>query len=389
MNKLNATVVIWGNDNYNVLGLLRQLTPYVDEVIFLVNKKTLLCATKSKYCKKHYVAKSIDEGIEYLLAKGPKLANKAFVITSSDLLAEEIDKHRNELTQYYILSTTAEQGLLSKSLNKNYQCSLATNIGIDVPRSTIFRYNTSLVGINYPCLIKPAFKEPGVHHPFKTRICKDENEVREVQGQFDPKGTYIIQQYINKEKDLLVYGCRFEDGRVIYAGSFTKIRWSGGDGSYGIIDSTIPSCIDLGKLNSFLQAIDYRGLFSAEFGVEKGVAWFYEFNLRNDGTSHYFYQAGLTNLPLIWIQYNTIGKRDIVIKQVKAHFIDEIGDIINVKEGLVSKNVWKTQKKEATVFKYYDKADMLPYYYVKLYEFASKLFHRIVGYKNEKSNYQC
>lgn len=377
MGKLEANVIIWGNDNYNVLGLLRQLTPYIENVLFLINGNTGHCATRSKYCKRVKVVRSIDKGIEFLKDNGKTSQGKSFVITSSDLLAEAIDKYKDELSKYYVLCSTSVAGVLSKALDKNYQCELARKVGLNVPSSRLFNRESTIEGVVYPCLIKPAFKKAGVHHPFKTKICYNEKELMEVQGLLDINGTYVLQQYVKKEKDLLVYGCRFDNGKVVYAGSFTKYRWSKGDGSYGMIKPAIPISIGIEKLNSFLEVINYHGLFSAEFGEENGVAWFYEFNLRNDGTSHYFYQAGLANLPLAWVDYHLNHVIPEIPKAGLFTFMDEIGDYANVKNGVISEAEWKRQKNNATIYKYYDKKDKRPYYYMKIYQLIAKLYHKI------------
>lgn len=378
MDKLQATVIIWGNDNYNVLGLLRQLTPFVDEVIFLANYKANGCASKSKYCKNLRVAKTKEKALVFFRNKCGKFKNKAYIITTSDLLAEFVDQHSEELSKNYVLSTTSEQGVLARALNKDYQYKIAQKVGIDVPLSRIFRFDSTIENITYPCLLKPAFKKKGVHHPFKTCVCNNQDELVIAQQRLDKCGTYILQQYIEKEKDLLIYGCRFSKDQVVYAGCFSKSRWSGGDGSYGKLESAIPENIKLDMINAFLNEIEYYGLFSAEFGVQNGKAWFYEFNLRNDGTSHYFYQASMTNLPLSWVQYHIEGAVITPDSNFSATFIDEIGDYDNVRQGLVSKSEWKHQKKEATVYKYYDSSDKLPYYYMQIRGKISELYHKIL-----------
>ena len=382
MKKLDATVIIWGNDNYNVLGLLRQLTPYVENVIFLVNNKINHCAIYSRFCKQYKIVSGIKEGIRYLIDFGFSLNHKAFIITTSDLLAAAVDLNSEKLSRYYFLCTTKEQGELNKALDKNYQCAIARQVGINVPDSREFRWNSPISNISYPCLIKPSFKAVGVRHPFKTCICNNLNDIIGVQKIFDKNGTYTLQQLVKKEKDILIYGCRFEDGRTLYGGSFTKYRWANnGDGSYGILSFEIPECINEKSLDAFLNKINYFGLFSAEFGIENETAWFYEFNLRNDGTSHYFYQAGICNLPLIWIYCHIYSDHNypsvISNKKECSVFIDEINDYDNVKSDRMSKAEWKKDYKKASVYKYYAKNDRMPWCFEKVRQSLSCIYHMI------------
>ena len=376
MERLSATVVIWGNDNYNVLGLLRQLSPFVGETVFLVNNRVLHCATLSRYCTKYIVTRSTEEAIHYLLKRSSHSNQKAFLITTSDLLASIIDEHQKELSRYYYLSSTREQGVLSKALDKQLQYEIAEEIGIHVPQSISFKWDSPIEEIIYPCLVKPAVKQKGVKHPFKFRVCKDMNELLATQVLLDHSGIYVLQQYIEKEYDVLIYGCRFEDGNVVYAGSFSKYRWSGGDGSYGYVSSSIPVCVETDKVNAFMERINYCGLFSAEFGVKDNTAWFYECNLRNDGTSHYFYQADLENLPLLWIKNHYEKCLPKIEGEKKAIFMDEIGDSDNI-GSIISIEEWKKQRRAATVFKYFDRTDKWPYYYKKFRRGLSRIYHII------------
>ena len=45
----------------------------------------------------------------------------------------------------------------------------------------------------------------------------------------------------------------------------------------------IPNGIELSKVNTFLESIDYEGLYSLEFMISGDKAYFTEINLRNDG----------------------------------------------------------------------------------------------------------
>lgn len=89
-------------------------------------------------------------------------------------------------------------------------------------------------------------------------------------------------------------------------------------------------------------------------------------NWRNDGTSHLFYQAG-ANLPLLWVK-DSLGDDCSALSTIVAPrslFIDEIFDEENVNKGIITKEQWKKEREEATIFKYYDESDLAPYEAVK------------------------
>ena len=107
-------------------------------------------------------------------------------------------------------------------------------------------------------------------------------------------------------------------------------------------------------------------MFSFEYGYVDGKSYFYEVNLRNDGTSHYFYQLG-ANIPLAFV-YSCVGKD---YSNIQTHvvrtgcFIDEVFDIENVFHRRITMKQWKQSMKEADVFKYYSPEDQEPWQFVK------------------------
>ena len=135
-----------------------------------------------------------------------------------------------------------------------------------------------------------------------------------------------------------------------------------GSSSHGYIEAELPCGADASKIEKFLEYIDYHGLFSVEYGLLDNKAYFFEVNLRNDGTSDYFRQAG-ANIPLAYV-YSSAGLdySHIPTKvQGKSLYIDELFDVENVLTGKVSRRQWKQDMEQANVFKYYDKEDMEPY----------------------------
>ena len=50
MNETKKRVIIWGVDDYNTLGLFRELGKYNLDITFLIFQGIRHCATLSKYC---------------------------------------------------------------------------------------------------------------------------------------------------------------------------------------------------------------------------------------------------------------------------------------------------------------------------------------------------
>lgn len=157
------------------------------------------------------------------------------------------------------------------------------------------------------------------------------------------------------------------DGRVVLAGAFVRDRWAdSGSSSHGYITDEIPGSIDVKLLCELVERIGYFGPFSAEYGIAGGQAFFFEINLRNDGTSHYFFQAG-ANIPLAYVascaglDYSAIQTK----VDRKSYFIDELFDYENVILGRVAKHEWQRDFSTATVYKYYDSVDVEPFLLAK------------------------
>lgn len=374
MKYIENKIVIWGADNSHALGVIRQLANNNLDVLFLVNGRSNACATKSKYCKKCHYVNSLDEGLQFLLNNYRDKNNKAVLLLMGDATAEIVDKNREKLLPYWFLSGTLEQGLLSKVDDKNIMSEIAERHGFKIPRSIEFKYDSAINNIEYPCIIKPTILQTG-RLDFKLHICWSEQDLLKATRLMNHGNTYILQQYIQKEYDLLITGYRKKNGKVILAGTYYKDRWSDdGGGSHGYLIPDIPECCNSKGIESFLQEIDYYGLFSVEYGLYKGIAYFYEFNLRNDGTSHIFYQCG-ANLPLSWV-YDCIGyENDVPTKVVgKKYVINEILDQINITRGCVSKAQWKQEKAEATAFYFYDPKDLIPWKVARRTAWLNRVF---------------
>ena len=94
-------IVIWGEDGYNALGLLRQLTGHECKLFLLVNGKIKHCATASTYCDGYAVVDNTEQGVQYLLKQFNSEELKPVLYTTGDLFAEAVDKHKEQLEKLF------------------------------------------------------------------------------------------------------------------------------------------------------------------------------------------------------------------------------------------------------------------------------------------------
>ncbi len=366
-NKIQNKVIIWGVDNFNTLGILRQLVPFGIDVFFLVYGKVTNCATKSKYCKEFVQCNSIEDGYSYLFDHFKNEEYKPIIITPGDEIIEFIDQHREEMLPFFIIPGTTQQGLLTKIDNKIEMAGLAKKHGIDVPQSRTCKWDTPIDDVVFPCFLKPSHITKNKKNEFKYKKCNSKSELQHILKYVRKDSVFLLQEFIPSEKEFVVSGCRTFDGKTIIGGTFRCDRYADdGNSSYGFLTSEIPESIDVTKIERFLEDIDYYGVFGFEYGHNQGKSYFFEVNLRNNGTSQSFYLSG-ANLVLAWVlsaagvDYSNVSTRI----DGNHYFMDELMDYSNVLHRRVSKKEWKKQREQADILKYYNKDDMEPYHQMK------------------------
>ena len=377
----NNSIIIWGGDNFNTLGLLRQLHSDDHDIFFLMLGEPTRCASSSIWFREYKITHSINEGFEFLKSHFINEDLKPVLFTPSDEIIEFVDQHKEELEEYYVIPGTRVQGLLTSIDDKNTMTELARKLGFLVPSSQRLSRGMDINDVTYPVIVKPAHTIPGYKNEFKFKICHSQQSLRKTLKYVREESEFILQQYIPKKSVALVYGARMKEGNVEIAGTLIKDRFiANGDGSHGYLQADLPIGVERDKIEAFLEEINYYGLFSFEYGLCNDKAYFFEVNLRNDGTSHYFHQAG-ANIPLAWY-FNSIGlSYDEICTEItnEAWYIDEIFDITNVWSRNISRKQWISDMKQATIYKYYHKEDMLPWKRMKRGKVRKILFDEIVA----------
>lgn len=354
-------VIVFGKNGYNTLGLIRCLGEQgIPFVLVLLASQKINYTLLSKYVRKYKKVASIEVGIEYITHIFKDNKQKAVIIPTNDRIASELDRNYDRLNKFFIFPNAGKQGVLTALMDKKTMTDLALQSGLSVPITIEYEYGKPIPeDIVFPCIIKPKKSIDGTKKDI--RKCDNVSDLKRFLASKTQTHIFLIQQYIKKEFDILLIGCRCLNGEVICPAIFKKERWfsEGEDGSYGVITSDTDSYIDMNTVRTFLKALKYVGPFSIEYGVEKGIPYFFEINLRNDGTSHYFVSSQI-NIPYAWVMSNYGYKIRMQPENDERIFIDEFGDILNVVSGNISFSIWVQSLRRATIYKYYDSKDLKP-----------------------------
>lgn len=356
-------IIVWGSDNYNTLGVIRSLGGQGFDVTLLLNGHKIGLASASKYCD-HVVEKSNLLGcVEYLTKNYPDepcVTNRPLIIPGGDAVSVAMAKNYDVLNKKFYLMTTSDPKVLLKVTDKNEMGRVAKEAGFLIPKSQKYKVGDTSFEVPFPVILKPVYSVG--RKEFKTKVFRTKKDFIHFAKYLNPNNRYIMQQFIEREHDIVVYGCRVPSGRTVLAGHHTLERWSDdGGGSYGHLSPEVPQYLNPEAIAKFLEMIDYYGLFSAEYGYKDGKAYFYEINLRNDGFTHLTYQAG-ANLPLLWVSESMQLGLSVPEKMTQNVVgINEIYDVINVFRGRISWKRYKSDKAEAKAFHFYDPNDIEPY----------------------------
>lgn len=368
-------VIVLGPDHYNTLWIVRSLgmmglIPFV--IILNPNGKSFV--SKSKYCNGYVIKSNKGDIIRFLLDQ--ICDEKKVLFTSSDELAELLDKNYNILSnKYFIQNCNEQQGCLSYWMDKKNMLLKAADCGLIIPKSISFSTSGScdISLVKYPCLVKPEMSAEASKDNF--RICKNEEDlILAIQDVKNKCSRILVQEYIKPEYEFLIYGVS-TDTEICIPGGLRKIHTCNslrnlGMMSYACLSSDIPRQLgSLEKVKAFVRAIGYRGLFSVEFLMTKDEAYFLEINLRNDGTCYITTQAGV-NMPAIWA-YSLLRKNTSSLPRIfKRKYTYGMNEINYIKYTFSLKSIYNCIKEisKTNAFSLIKFNDMKPVIYKVLHK---------------------
>jgi len=289
-NKTGIPAVIVGDTAINGLGVARNLGREGVDVHRIGTKHQNLL--KSKYISFNKVIPRMDEleGDNYIrpLKDFAKVVgDKPVLFPLGDIHALKISKYSAELEKYYNLTASDYKSTATLVNKTNFYRSLQS-AKIPHPR-TLFpleadEFKISAEKIGYPVFIKPEIS------PLFKRIQKgkgfvahNRKELGNHLSKIASSGLRFILQEIIPGDATSLYGCAgFKYEEMIYSFCYQRIREYPAGFGIGTMLISIPSFIGQTMLADYLKAINYNGVFEAEFKLDRrdGLFKLIEINAR-------------------------------------------------------------------------------------------------------------
>lgn len=361
--------IIFGAANYNSLGVLHAMAEAGVRVFILcVGKardwKNGNIIGYSRFAGNIHVVDTADEGSEWLVSHMNEFPQNTVVYPTGDNEEKALDMRLDTLMPRFRFPNAGRQGAVARMMDKHIQTDLAEKACLRILKSQFTNSDDfSFAKVNYPCMVKPLDSTSGSKGDM--RVCESEDELAKALKESKYTHDFIVQKYIHNEADLLFLGIAFPDGKVEIPALVMKPGVSPtGEYTHAIVTTDIEKHLPEKKeVETFVKSLGYTGPFSIEFGLEKGKNYFFEINLRNDGTSHYPLNAGV-NIPL-WYYTSMRGNNNIptVTSKQEYEMIDEVGDIRRVLNKEIGFGKWFKNFRSAGTYRFYNANDkrLLPY----------------------------
>ena len=366
--------IVLGSNHSNTLGLVWSLGEAGHKVILLLHECKYAYVNKSKYIYRTVIIHEGDSVIDSIKRIALCIEEKPVVLVSSDYDASLLNDHHKDLSDYCFFECGRPDGNLNLFRDKDIGNRLAMQCGLDLPKSCLVNSagDFSIASFQYPILIKA---NNSIHGGKRTmRKCDSSLEAQHfINGLTEDFFPILVQEFIDKDFEIMLLGCSLNGGeRVVCPVANKKIRHfpsPTGPGSYSesveVQQNEVLKTL-AAKVALYIQDIGYTGNFSAEFLFCKGIYYFLEINLRNDGTSWLSTCSGF-NLP-DFVCRSLVGENvseDGTLFH-KMFFMNILADFNNVRERKISLFKWLMQFKHNTCYSHYNPKDLIPFlFYLK------------------------
>jgi len=297
-------------------------------------------AASSKYVRQYKesvwrnVKKSDDPFImNNLLEYAREQTEKAVLLPTDDYVAYFIDKHKEELGPYFLMSyvRSDEPYSISELMSKALQIKMAEEAGLNVPETrSVYLENPILIpeDIGFPCFCKPYESVSG--YKGEMAKCNNREELKKhlqfLKDRISGRDV-LIQEYLDIDYEIDMSGVCLRD-KIIIPGVIKKSHIAIHERGVTLGGTILPiSAIESVKENviTMLKSTGFVGMFDLELYVVGEKIYFGEINFRSGGPYFSYFLNGV-NLADIFAKHlygEEITKEETEIKEFGKTFINE------------------------------------------------------------------
>lgn len=358
--------IVFCRDHNNPLGLCWSLVEEgINPIVVLIGKNPILL-NHSKKIKTLIQVDTPEEGLKYIIDKYSNEVKKPFLLTGQDELVELLDQHYDELIDKFYFYHDGKKGLITYNNQKNVQCNIAEECGIQSPKSVILKRGELPNGLRYPLLTKVILTTKGAWKK-DVHICNSEFELVEAWKVIEAD-EILAQEYIEKKNELCIDGFSINGGEEVFL-SYTSeyIRFTRkGFGQYMWFKQYNDEVVKE-KIKKIIRKTNYTGIFCIECIIDKNnKLYFLEVNYRYSGWG-YAHTYGGVNLPILWaksVLNGHIDASEIHLREQPFTAMNELADFReSVKSGTISFYKWYKQFCSCDVGFTFNKEDKAPFLY--------------------------
>lgn len=363
-NIRNHKFIVFCNDHYNPLGIVRSLGEEgINPIVILVADHPVMI-NHSRYVSRLHCVKKKEDGYKILVNEYGEETIKPFLYTSDDGITSLLDLHYDELIEKFYFFHGRQQGIVTQYMDKENICNLAVKCGAQIAKTEMVKPGTMPSEVHFPLITKAIISTLGGWKS-DSFICHHEEELREAYRHIRSE-RILLQEYIEKKNELCLDGFCYNNGEDVVIPYYSNyLRFTNKSyGPYMVLRPFVDEKV-MGWIKAMLKAVGFTGIFSVEFLIDKeDKLYFLEVNFRNS-TWSYAYTCGGYNMPLLWAQATLDSSLDFSKMKPLEEFtaMVEPDDFVEnvVKHRTVGVWQWVRELKKAKCY-YWNKKDSNPFW---------------------------
>lgn len=211
---MNIPAYIVGLD-LNGLGVLRSLAPHVKRIV-CCDTSLQAPGMRSRFGQKKLLSTLSGQAlVDELVALARLESSRPVLFLTQEASVLTVSEHRQQIQQHFRLAL-AEHDVLTALMNKDQFHQLAEKFDAPLPRSVTVLSPADiaqLARLDFPCILKPAYKDYGYGEKFKKAyVVQSQEEARRLYAEIAPTmAEMVVQEWIEGEDQDIYFCLQYRD----------------------------------------------------------------------------------------------------------------------------------------------------------------------------------